>query len=104
MAENFYETVYNLVKQIPRGRVTTYGQIAALLGKPQAARLVGWALSTLPPDIPWQRVVNRHGMISINNRHISKAAQAALLTKDKVKVSFKNGNYWIDLKHYLWKN
>lgn len=62
----FYRRVYELVRRVPPGRVATYGQIAALLGSPMAARAVGYALSHLPEgsDVPWQRVINREGAIS----------------------------------------
>lgn len=64
--ENFYQQVYDLVVQIPRGKVMTYGQIAVILGRPTAARAVGYALHNLPPgsNIPWQRVINAQGKIS----------------------------------------
>lgn len=103
MPQGFYEQVYKLTKKIPKGKVATYGQIAALLGKPRSARLVGWALNNCPIDVPWQRVINRHGMISIKNRHATKDLQASLLKKENIKVEFKQGNYWVDLKPYLWK-
>src|SRR5688572_12053419 len=65
-AASFYLAVYQVVAQIPPGRVATYGQIARLLGHPSAARAVGYALHALPPgsDIPWQRVINASGHIS----------------------------------------
>lgn len=63
---DFYRRVYEVVRQIPPGRVMTYGQIAHLLGSPQAARAVGYALAHLPEDcgVPWQRVINQQGKIS----------------------------------------
>ena len=61
---NFYEAVYRLVRDIPRGRVMTYGQIAVILGQPRAARAVGYAMRACEPGVPWQRVINRHGGIS----------------------------------------
>jgi methylated-DNA-protein-cysteine methyltransferase-like protein len=64
----FFERVYNLVEQVPPGRVATYGQIAALLGVPRGARAVGWALRALPDRravaVPWHRVVGAGGRIS----------------------------------------
>ena len=63
----FFEQVYALVRCIPPGRVATYGQIARWLGQSHAARTVGWALRGVPEDsnVPWQRVVNASGHISI---------------------------------------
>ncbi len=64
----FFERVYGLVREIPRGRVVTYGQIAAMLGVPRGARAVGWALRALPEArarrVPWHRVVGAGGRIS----------------------------------------
>jgi methylated-DNA-protein-cysteine methyltransferase-like protein len=64
----FFTRVYELVRQIPRGQVATYGQLAALLGSPRGARAVGWALRALPPalerSVPWHRVVGSGGRIS----------------------------------------
>ena len=56
----FFDRVYTVVRRIPAGRVTSYGHVAALCGKPCAARTVGWALHGLPDgsDVPWHRVVN----------------------------------------------
>jgi methylated-DNA-protein-cysteine methyltransferase-like protein len=58
---NFRERVYAVVAQIPRGRVMTYGDIAALCGQAYAARVVGGIAHFGPPDLPWHRVVNRFG-------------------------------------------
>lgn len=102
---NFFDQVYEIITQIPKGRVATYGQIAALISTPRAARQVGYALSQLPKDshIPWQRVVNSHGMISIENMSIPKPAQAEYLQADGIEVKFRDGNYWVDMEKYLWR-
>lgn len=67
-ADRFFARVYALVREIPRGRVATYGQVAALLGVPRGARAVGWALRALPAAqaarVPWHRVVGAGGRIS----------------------------------------
>ena len=63
----FHERVYAVVRRVPRGRVTTYGDVATLLGSPRVARHVGWALAALrdaPTDVPWHRVVNGRGRVS----------------------------------------
>jgi methylated-DNA-protein-cysteine methyltransferase-like protein len=66
--DRFFERVYGLVRKIPRGRVVTYGQVAAMLGVVRGARAVGWALRALPEAraalIPWHRVVGAGGRIS----------------------------------------
>jgi methylated-DNA-protein-cysteine methyltransferase-like protein len=66
MPESFPQRVYQVVRRIPRGRVTTYGRIAGALGSPRSARMVGWALNGTPHsvDIPAHRVVNRNGQLS----------------------------------------
>ena len=64
----FTERIYAVVERIPRGRVATYGDVAAVIGHPRAARQVGFALARLTPDraavVPWQRVINAKGMVS----------------------------------------
>ena len=62
--KRFHAAVYRLVERIPRGQVATYGQIAALLGYPRAARAVGQAMKHAPSHLPWHRVVNAQGGIS----------------------------------------
>jgi len=103
MANAFYAQVYEMVKTIPGGKVATYGQVAALLGQPRAARTVGWALNVCPADVPWQRVINRQGMISIENMRASKQQQADLLRAEGVVVTEREGNLWVDLSYYLWQ-
>ena len=103
----FFEQVYRLVKKIPRGQVTTYGQIAALAGNPRSARAVGWALHGLSEKelekIPWHRVINREGRVSTTCMDHPPQEQALLLKKEKIAVELKSGNHWVDLKKYLWK-
>lgn len=101
---NFFEKVYATVKTVPKGKVATYQQIATLITTPRAAQAVGWALRALPEhnDVPWQRVINSKGMISIENMRAPKPYQAQLLKKEGVKVTFVEGNYFVDLKKYLW--
>jgi len=107
MQHNFYQKVYLLTKQIPKGKVATYGQIAALIGSPRGARMVGWTLHILPPDklkeVPWQRVINREGRISTTCQEHSANLQAQLLKQEGVEVILKNDNYFIDLKRFLWQ-
>jgi methylated-DNA-protein-cysteine methyltransferase-like protein len=102
--QNFYFRVYTVVRQIPKGKVATYGQIAGMLGSPRSARMVGWALNTLKPGskVPWQRVINREGMLSIENLRASKDEQAILLRDEGVEVILRDGNFWVDLEKYQW--
>ena len=62
--DSFFEKVYAIVRQIPKGACASYGQIAWLLGKPGSARQVGWAMRRCPDDLPWQRVVRADGSIA----------------------------------------
>lgn len=67
MNPDFFQRVYEIVKRIPEGRVTTYGAIAKVIGSPQSSRMVGWALNGLKYDlgsIPAHRVVNRNGQLT----------------------------------------
>lgn len=104
---SFYDQVYAVVRRIPPGRVTSYGRIARMLGRPRAARAVGYALNGLKDKrndptfrpVPWHRVVNASGRISIVNRESSAADQAALLRDEGIVVS---DQLKIDLDHYLW--
>lgn len=105
---NFYSRVYRMTKRIPKGRVATYGQIAAVCGSPRAARQVGWALHALDEKphhagVPWQRVINRHGMISTTCLDHPADEQAFLLRKEGVRVAKRDGNFFIDLSTYIWK-
>ena len=104
---NFYEQVYAVVRRIPEGKVTSYGRIAHMLGRPRAARAVGYALNALKDkkedptyaNVPWQRVINSQGRISIVNRENSANDQATLLRQEGVEVS---DNLTINLNIYLW--
>lgn len=107
MADNFFKRVYAVVPQIPKGTVATYGQIAALIGSPRAARMVGWAMHAIDNNgldkMPWQRVINREGRISTTCETHDCHEQAKLLRKDGVHVTQRNGNYYVDLEKYLWQ-
>jgi methylated-DNA-protein-cysteine methyltransferase-like protein len=84
----FFEDVWEVVKLIPRGRVTTYGAIAQYLGTRMSARMVGWAMNASHslPDIPAQRVVNRNGMLSGKAHFGSPTRMQELLEADGVTV------------------
>ena len=98
---NFHQQVFAVTKSIPHGKVATYGQIAAVLGSPRAARMVGQALKHCDNSVPWQRVVNRHGMISIENINVTKDDQAYLLRREGIEVTERDNNLWVDLTKYL---
>lgn len=102
-----YQRIYQLVRKIPKGKVATYGQIAGLLGSPRGAQTVGWALHVLPAnklkEVPWHRVINREGRISTTCQEHTASKQAYFLRRESVKVTKKDGQWWVDLKKYLWQ-
>lgn len=87
--ESFFELVYEIVRQIPKGRVTSYGAIAACLGARLSARMVGWAMHgahSLNPKIPAHRVVNRNGMLSGKHHFETSIRMEELLKKEGIHV------------------
>lgn len=95
--EGFFTRVYQIVKEIPRGRVATYGQIALILGKPQCSRRVGQALYYAPDNenLPCHRVVNSKGRLAPH-----WAEQKDLLLREE--IVFKNSDY-MDLRKHRWQ-
>ncbi len=97
---NFKDRVIEIIKKIPRGRVTNYGTVAVLAGLPRGARLVGGVLHfNEAVDVPWQRIINRHGFISTKCLEHPKELQKALLLQEGVEVS---DDFMIDLEKYGW--
>ncbi len=92
----FSEQVYACVRRIPEGRIVNYGGVAALVGKPRAARGVGYALGHLPvdTDVPWWRVVNRRGAISTSRVNGVAQRQRALLEREGVTFDEKGEASW----------
>lgn len=84
---SFPRQVWDVVRTVPEGFVTTYGDVAAVLGNPRMARHVGWALSRLPEDtdVPWQRVINRLGAISLRGEIDRGERQRVLLQEEGVE-------------------
>lgn len=81
----FRRQVYEVVRQVPAGRVTTYGDVATVLGSPRVARHVGFALAALDdPSVPWHRVINAQGRVSLKGDVARGAAQQALLVAEGV--------------------
>ena len=110
MTTTFYKQVYKVVQSIPKGKISSYGRIAHMLGRPRAARAVGYALSALKDSksdapytsatVPWQRVVNSQGRISIRHREATANRQAEFLRNEGVVV---NDDLRINLDVYLWE-
>jgi methylated-DNA-protein-cysteine methyltransferase-like protein len=93
---SFFEQVYELVRRVPPGKVISYGAIARMLGRPRAARTVGWALHSLPKgsDVPWHRVINSQGHIPTRGREHSAALQQALLETEGIEFDERGTVDW----------
>lgn len=101
-APKFARAVYALVREVPRGTVVTYGQVAAILGHPRAARAVGTALSNLPKPlarlVPWQRVINASGRISRRGDVLRPDLQRQLLELEGIRFRGEQ----VDLRRFRW--
>lgn len=105
---NFFDMVYQVVKLIPEGRVSTYGAIAAYLGSKGSARMVGWAMnaSHQQEDIPAHRVVNRFGMLTGKTHFQDINAMQRLLEKEGVAIEQDQVKdferiFWDPAKHLI---
>lgn len=99
---SFFEQVYEVVRLVPRGHVTTYGAIAAYLGTRMSARMVGWAMNGsfhVKPKVPAHRVVNRNGMLSGKAHFATPTLMEELLAKEKIKVK---DDQIIDFEKKFW--
>ncbi len=86
---SFFDDVYDVVRQIPKGRVSSYGAIAKYLGSAMSARMVGWAMNgahQVKPKVPAQRVVNRNGMLTGKHHFATPTHMEELLLKDGIVV------------------
>ena len=101
MDVNFFEQVYEVVKLIPKGRVTSYGLIAQYLGMKSGARMVGWAMNAAHtlPDVPAHRVVNAQGLLTGKIHFSTPTMMQNLLEKERVKVE---NDKIKDFKKALW--
>ena len=100
--ESFFELVYEVARQIPKGRVTSYGAIANCLGTKLSARMVGWAMNgagKIKPKIPAHRVVNRNGMLSGKHHFGEPDAMEKLLKKEGIKVK---DDRIVDFEKLFW--
>lgn len=108
---DLYSRIYAQVRRIPRGRVATYGQIAALAGFPRHARSVGYALFALRDEedegsghdrkpVPWQRVINAQGRVSARSAPGWEGLQEEILREEGVEIRLDGS---IDMKRFQWK-
>jgi len=99
---SFFEDVFDVARQIPKGRVTSFGAIANYLGTKLSARMVGWAMNgahQANPPVPAQRVVNRNGMLTGKAHFSTPTKMEELLAKEKVEV--KNDTV-VDFEKLFW--
>lgn len=94
-----HRRIYAVVGNIPEGKVATYGQIATLAGLPRQARLVGYALHSCPKNLPWHRVINAQGRISLPSDATSAMMQRRRLQAEG--ITFLGGK--IELARYRWE-
>ena len=101
MPSDFTQDVINIIKNIPEGKVFTYGRIAKLAGNPNGARQVSWLLhsSSKKYNLPWHRVINSQGRIALKAQD-GQDYQKILLEKEGVEIDSTNK---IDLKKYIWE-
>jgi methylated-DNA-protein-cysteine methyltransferase-like protein len=100
--ESFFELVYEVARQIPKGRVTSYGAIATCLGTKLSARMVGWAMNgagRVKPKVPAHRVVNRNGILSGKHHFSPLGSMEKQLKKEGIKV--KNDTV-VDFEKLFW--
>lgn len=100
--ENFFERVYAIVRQIPEGKVTSYGAIAKALGAARSARMVGWAMNASHnlEDVPAHRVVNRKGLLSGKHHFDGTNLMQQLLENEGIKVI---DNQIVDFDKHFWE-
>ena len=100
--ENFFERVYEIARQIPYGRVTSYGAIAKALGTASSARMVGWAMNVSHnlEDVPAHRVVNRKGLLSGKHHFEGTNLMQQLLENEGIQVV---DNQIIDFEKHFWE-
>jgi len=100
--DNFFERVYEIARQIPEGRVTSYGAIAKALGAARSARMVGWAMNASHnrEDIPAHRVVNRNGLLSGKHHFDGTNLMQQLLESEGIQVV---NNQIVDFENHFWQ-
>lgn len=98
--KNFFDKVYEVAREIPYGRVTSYGAIAKYLGTARSARMVGWAMNnSSAKDVPAHRVVNRIGVLTGKHHFGGSSLMQQLLENEGVKV---RDNQIVDFQRYFW--
>ena len=99
MDPNYRERVFKLVRRIPRGRVMTYGQVAAILGEGYTPRTVGFVMHSADGDLPWHRVINAQGACSTGGLLLPADKQQRMLEREGVRFDERSR---CDLQRYVW--
>jgi len=103
-SDSLYKKIYATVKRIPRGKVASYGQVARVAGLERHARMVGYALHALSEDdienVPWQRVINAQGHISIRSNPLAAKIQRKILEQEGIVFDDRDK---VDFKKFGWK-
>lgn len=100
---DWIEKIYEIVRKIPKGKVTSYGAIADAIGARTTARMVGWAMNashTAKPKVPAHRVVNRNGLLTGRHHFASPTLMQELLEAEKIEI---NDNQIINFEDHFWK-
>lgn len=100
--DSFFERVYSIVRQIPYGKVTSYGAIAKALGAARSARMVGWAMNASHSleNVPAHRVVNRKGMLTGKHHFEGTQLMQQLLESEGIKIQ---NNQIVNFEKYYWE-
>jgi methylated-DNA-protein-cysteine methyltransferase-like protein len=101
---SLYARIYAVVKKIPRGKVASYGQVARIAGLERHARMVGYALHSLQENdlvkVPWHRVINTQGYVSIRSNPLAAELQKKLLEQEGITFDSRDR---VDMKKFGWK-
>lgn len=103
MEESFFKKVFAVTRKIPTGKVTSYGAIARIIGSPNSARMVGWALNksaTQIPPVPAHRVVNRNGLLTGKNHFANMNTMIELLENEGIRIE---DNKIINFENCFWQ-
>jgi len=102
LSKGIYERIYQVIREIPVGKVATYGQVAYLVGPPCTARRVGWALASLrthivEPRVPWQRVVNAKGESSVGKAQVTLLEEEGIHFDERGRLDLERFGWYCDL-------
>lgn len=97
---NLFDRIYAVARQIPFGKVTSYGAIAKAVGSARSARIVGWAMNNCPDDVPAHRVVNRSGLLTGKMHFDGTNLMQQLLESEGIEI---NNNQVVNFEQHFWQ-